>query len=62
MEDRNQRLKRLQQKLDQQESNLRNMQPKKGVVKRNVEYMIVKLKEEIRKTENGDPDAWDKDL
>ena len=62
MEDRNQRLKRLQQKLDQQESNLRNMQPKKGVVKRNVEYMIVKLKEEIRKTEYGDPDAWDKDL
>lgn len=62
MEDRNIRLKRLLQKLDQQEANLRNMQPKKGIVKRNIEYTIVQLKEEIKKTEHGDPATWDKNL
>lgn len=62
MEDRTTRENRLQQKLDKLESDMRNLQPKKGIVKRNIENEIIMLKDEIKKTVHGNPDTWNKDL
>jgi hypothetical protein len=51
------RLKRLNDLLDQQYKNLRLGNPK-GIIKKNIEWEIVELKEEIKRVEFGDPATW----
>lgn len=57
--DRKQRVKYLEEKL----SNLRKMRlHASGVPKKNLDYDIIMLKEEIKKAKDGPKDGWDMSL
>jgi len=60
--DRKQRVKELDEKLTNAQKNLRNISKQSGVVKRNLEYEITKLKEEIKKAKDGPKESWDMSL
>ena len=57
--DRKQRVKYLDEKLT---NALRIQRHASGIPKRNVEYDIIKLKEEIKKAKHGPKKSWDMSL
>ena len=57
--DRKQRVKELEEKLTNTQKIQRHAS---GVGKRNLDYEIIMLKEEIKKAKNGPKDGWDMSL
>jgi len=57
--DRKQRVRELEEKLANAQKNLPHVS---GVVKRNLDYEITMLKEEIKKAKNGPKESWDMSL
>jgi hypothetical protein len=61
MDGRDARVKKLEEKQSKMQMQLITSKPK-GVVKRNLEYMIRELENEIHVTKHGDPANWKKSL
>lgn len=57
--DRKQRVKKLEEKLTNAQKSLPHVS---GVIKRNLDYKIIMLKEEIKKAKDGPKESWDMSL